>query len=306
MPFSSQFLLASPRRLALAIALFVVLDLSVLLINLWIADQVSRDAVAINLAGRQRMLSQQITKSLLLANHATDEGTRTAARAEFTQSLVLFTITLRAFDQGGGTMSGEGKAALLRRVHTAAGRAPLEAALRIIAPLTLRLGASAASSPEDFHWAMDYMVAHNREILADMNQLTSALERHSVSRIETMRLVQSGAFVLAMLNFLVIVLGLVKQYHHVEKDGHHWREMAQRDLLTGLYNRVALREALTSTLERAAREGKTLAVLFLDLDGFKAINDQYGHASGDELLETPGRPPDATGTRQRHRSAPGR
>ena len=66
-------LIASPRRLLSAIVLFVVLDLAVLLINVWIAAQVAEDAVAINLAGRQRMLSQEITKALLLAGEPLEE-----------------------------------------------------------------------------------------------------------------------------------------------------------------------------------------------------------------------------------------
>jgi nitrate/nitrite-specific signal transduction histidine kinase len=71
MPIPVSALIGSPRRLVTAIVLFVVLDLAVLVINLWIAEQVAQDAVAINLAGRQRMLSQQTTKALLLTTRPT-------------------------------------------------------------------------------------------------------------------------------------------------------------------------------------------------------------------------------------------
>jgi len=57
-----------------------------------------------------------------------------------------------------------------------------------------------------------------------------------------------------------------------------------RDVLTGLPNRRALMETLPDAMERSARSNKPCALLFLDMDGFKAINDTHGHEEGDELL----------------------
>ena len=57
------------------------------------------------------------------------------------------------------------------------------------------------------------------------------------------------------------------------------------DALTGLPNRRSLMETFTSECERARRYGQPLSVLFIDIDKFKPINDQYGHAAGDEALK---------------------
>jgi diguanylate cyclase (GGDEF)-like protein/PAS domain S-box-containing protein len=62
--------------------------------------------------------------------------------------------------------------------------------------------------------------------------------------------------------------------------------LAYHDPLTGLPNRMLFHDRLKLVLERAAREAKMCAVLFLDLDGFKSINDTLGHSSGDLLLQT--------------------
>ncbi len=59
-----------------------------------------------------------------------------------------------------------------------------------------------------------------------------------------------------------------------------------KDALTGLYNRRYFMESLESELERTARYNKDLALLMIDIDHFKAINDTWGHQTGDEVLST--------------------
>lgn len=66
-------------------------------------------------------------------------------------------------------------------------------------------------------------------------------------------------------------------------------QQAREDVLTKLPNRRALDERLPDAMARARRAEKPLAVLFMDLDGFKAINDAHGHAVGDELLRVIGK-----------------
>ena len=71
------------------------------------------------------------------------------------------------------------------------------------------------------------------------------------------------------------------ELHQVRTTLEH---LAQHDPLTGLANRRLLQEHLDRTLAGAARRNGVVAVLFIDLDGFKALNDKYGHDLGDWVL----------------------
>src|SRR5690606_4896406 len=61
-------------------------------------------------------------------------------------------------------------------------------------------------------------------------------------------------------------------------------ETSSRDPLTGLLNRRALMDMIKQEVERAARSGASFVVAMLDVDHFKAVNDRYGHETGDRAL----------------------
>jgi diguanylate cyclase (GGDEF)-like protein len=61
-------------------------------------------------------------------------------------------------------------------------------------------------------------------------------------------------------------------------------ELARFDPLTGLPNRLLFRDRLAQAVQRIDRRDHVVALIFIDLDGFKAVNDRYGHAMGDRLL----------------------
>ncbi|HEX6199601.1 MAG TPA: sensor domain-containing diguanylate cyclase [Thermoanaerobaculia bacterium] len=71
-------------------------------------------------------------------------------------------------------------------------------------------------------------------------------------------------------------------------DGRLAQEIAKRDNLTGLFNDRYLHVALTQAIERSQEAGDDLAVLFLDLDFFKRVNDTHGHLAGSQVLQEVG------------------
>ncbi len=373
-------LITHPSLGVVAVVLFLVFDLSALLLNIWLTYRIETQAVGINLAGRQRMLSQQIVKSLLLTKTALDRGDRADAQlAELRGSFTLFDNTLLAFAEGGLTVDSKGQEVHLDaqtgdRARVVALAREQWAPYRSSIVELISGDTSSAALQRATLLASDL----NLELLALMDRLTTELERVTQHEAAQIRFFQGLAFLLALLNFAIATIvyllrmlsarreidlvdsiinrvgsgilvvddaSIVIRANHAtealfgcsetELLGRHLSELvsdglgirrdgqafdcelevssaqlegrpvdiialtditerrrkqsrfavlAYHDPLTGLPNRLLFDDRLQLELSHALRRHGQLAVLFLDLDGFKQVNDAYGHDIGDLLL----------------------
>jgi len=89
---------------------------------------------------------------------------------------------------------------------------------------------------------------------------------------------------LALAGTLVVLAWVIVLRKRIRDSEERFRHMALHDALTGLATRLLLQDRLDVALESARRHGTGLAVLMVDLDRFKEINDTFGHQAGDEVL----------------------
>ncbi|MDA7088452.1 diguanylate cyclase [Pseudomonas sp. SA3-5] len=80
------------------------------------------------------------------------------------------------------------------------------------------------------------------------------------------------------------MMGVVRDISEEKASVNQLKQIARHDPLTGLPNRLLLEECLTQALARARRNVTRVALVFIDLNGFKRVNDEHGHAVGDQLL----------------------
>jgi diguanylate cyclase (GGDEF)-like protein len=101
----------------------------------------------------------------------------------------------------------------------------------------------------------------------------------------TVRALKEGAndYVTKPVDFDVVIARL-RTHLAFKTENEQLQRRALYDLLTGLPNRSLLIDRLNATFARAERSKGSVALLLLDLDGFKAVNDCHGHVTGDKLL----------------------
>ncbi|NNM86596.1 MAG: GGDEF domain-containing protein [Phycisphaerales bacterium] len=103
------------------------------------------------------------------------------------------------------------------------------------------------------------------------------------------RFIYTAIFVMAFAAFLTVLVGhgyirMIRSVRQTRRLTIRLEHEATHDALTGLPNRAFFLEWVERHLAQVRREGSRAAVLFLDLDGFKQVNDQLGHRAGDDLL----------------------
>src|SRR5690606_13025610 len=123
----------------------------------------------------------------------------------------------------------------------------------------------------NFHWPL-------REVLETSRSMQSKGEHLLVSSDGTKTHIEDLAS--PILDGEGRLVGAVLVFHEVTRAremAHRMSELARHDALTGLLNRHAFTQQSEAALEQARAESRRMAVLYMDLDGFKQINDQHGH-----------------------------
>jgi two-component system, chemotaxis family, sensor kinase CheA len=206
------------KGILMSVALFILLDASVMILNFYVSFEIAEDAVGINLAGRQRMLSQRMAKSLYALNSETsDSQAFIDAANELKTSSSLFDETLNAFANGGQTHNANKQLVYLPQVKSAGGQASLAAAAAIWQPYKTQIDQLLATIQtngelgEVLPQALTLAKQYNLAMLGHMNDLTISLENVAASKATRLRIIQTVGITLAIINFLFIMLHFLRQ-----------------------------------------------------------------------------------------------
>jgi HPt (histidine-containing phosphotransfer) domain-containing protein/PAS domain-containing protein len=210
------------RTLVISIALFLIFDLGVLVLNFVISSEIAGDALNVNLAGRQRMLSQRIAKTALQVEDriATGRPFKDEA-AELKAAATTFDRTLKAFAGGGATLSGAGTEITIPAIDDEAAQKIIAEAKSLWQPLFGAINTlSAVSSPQAEQAAplARQAEAANLKLLKLMNDLTTRVEITASEKATTLRMVQVTGITLATINFIVILVHFIGHLRRSDRE----------------------------------------------------------------------------------------
>ena len=245
-----------------------------------VLDEHAGSAAVINLAGRQRMLSQRI------AGLAAERQLGLPVDVDLGRAVDQFERAHRVLLNGDPARHIDAATTPELRAIYFGGARPLDAA---VADFVARARRVAALPPGDAEGRAESaaLFAEAREpILTRLDDVVSVHHAASDVQLAGLRHLQTLSLLAVFATLAVEALLIFRPM--VRRIARHTRDLlrlASIDPLTGALNRRSFADRAGAELSRARRYGRPTALLMIDADRFKAVNDRYGHAGGDAVLK---------------------
>ncbi|MEM7726163.1 MAG: SpoIIE family protein phosphatase [Cyanobacteria bacterium P01_A01_bin.45] len=273
------------RPILISVLFFLTFDLGVLIPNLFFSTALKKDAISINLAGRQRMLSQRMTKSLLQVKSAQERGDSIKKnQEELKKTYELFDSTLEAFQKGKEVKGGGRELVFLDPVETQKGKDILKKALTIWNPYKEKLqpiiNADKIIQFQELEAGVKYANENNLLLLSLMNDLTSEAEKVADRKAGYLQAIQLVGMALALGNFFLLLSRSLRRL----KESDNQLQEANAEILQLNSRLQSENSRMSSELETTKRlqqmilpkSSELTSVEGLDIAGFMEPADEVG------------------------------
>lgn len=199
------------RQFLLPLVMVLIFDLGLLAMNYVISAQLEKSSVDINIAGRQRMLTQKMTKALLLMHDQKQTGeSNEKSRQELLDAILLFQQTFSAFYTGGIATSASGELIEVSKQTLPAIRTTLDQTRTMWTPLHRELNAI-LSGTHHIAPLIPTISQQNLQLLDLMNKLTNQLEQQAKRKTYLLRGIQTLVVLMILVSFFIAVNRLVRR-----------------------------------------------------------------------------------------------
>jgi len=280
-------------RYVAALALAALLSVAAYAVFRDVMGSIDHAAEITAISGSQRLLTQRVLAQCLLLAAADDEEARRDIRAH------LLRAVGRLEDNHARLLADLNDPASLvahsKELAAIYFQPPLDldARMRFFIKSTRDFaqadgGRPALSDPK----FLNVLAFGENELLQDISAVVQAYQRRAVSRLAALRQMELGATV-AMLALLAgvglfllrpMVARICADRGSLTAANQALTELAVTDQLTGAHNRLKFNEVMTREIHRTQRYETPLSVIMFDIDHFKRVNDDHGHAAGDAML----------------------
>ena len=284
-PFNNLFVQNKYRPILISIFFFLLFDIGILIPNFLFSTSLKKDAISINLAARQRTLSQRITKALLQLKNAYENGySIDKYRTDLLISYQLFDETLNAFEKGGYVKDPNGDSVYLKVVETNRARKILKKTFIIWNPYKEQINNILKTKKiipyKQLRTTVGYGNENNFKLLELMNDLTDEQEGIAEQKAGYLQIIQLIGMALALGNFFIILFNILMRLQKADKEVQvaHEKISELNERLKAENMRMSSELDITRRLQQMIlpKSWELESVDGLDIAGFMEAADEVG------------------------------
>jgi diguanylate cyclase (GGDEF)-like protein len=274
-------------RYIFALSLIAILVIAAQILVQYSLSHQENDSRIINIAGRQRLLTQSMRKASLMILTAPSNTVRFEGLSDIKSSFEQWSEGHDFLLSSGKQIHGNPQKVFLLFEEAEPHRLAIQESARL-----LIAAMDQGAEPDLLAEAAATIIHHGSPMLRILDRVVAAYEQDARQGVRQLRQVEIVLTVImlgvlaleALFIFRPAVLRIKRDMSRLREASNQLWLLSQHDGLTGVPNRRSFDDKLDEEWGRAVRERQSLALIMLDIDHFKLFNDHHGHLAGDDAL----------------------